>query len=74
MTKLITLFVLGLLDCLAFLTSVAVLILLLILLLLHFLQPVGGSLTPSTWVWVCIVLTMNSGYFILRGMTDKETE
>jgi hypothetical protein len=52
MAKIITLFILGILNCLLFIVSVTVLI------LLQFHPPVNGSLRPSIWMCICVVITM----------------
>ena len=64
MTKIITLFILGILDCIAFIVSVATLI------LLQFYPPIGGSLRPSIWMCVVIILTIITAFFISKAM-DK---
>ena len=64
MTKIITLFILGILDCVAFIISVATLI------LLQFHPPISGSLRPSIWMCVVIILTIITAFFISKAM-DK---
>jgi hypothetical protein len=68
MAKIITLFILGILNAFLFIVSVAVLI------LLQFHQPVGGSLRPSIWMCVCILLTIVGMYLTLRGLNKLNKE
>ena len=68
MSKIITLFILGILNAFLFIVSVAVFI------LLQFHQPVGGSLRPSIWMCVCILLTIVGMYLTLRGLNKLNKE
>ena len=68
MSKIITLFILGILNAFLFIVSVAVFI------LLQFHQPVGGSLRPSIWMCVCIVLTINGGFITIHELNKLNKE
>ena len=63
--KMVILSILGILNMILFVISFVV------FLLLQFHPPIGGSLKPSIWMFVCMAITM-TGSLVAQHLIKKE--